>query len=86
MLNLRYWKPNSETLIERIQAYFEKQAFGVCEYIGYKLGISTGIIRKYFIYLSFITFGSPLILYLIFAFLLENRSFFKSKKHSVWDL
>ncbi len=73
-------------MIERIQAFFEKQAFGVCEYLGHKLGIRTTIIRKYFIYLSFITFGSPLILYLVFAFLLENRAFFKSNKHSVWDL
>ncbi|MDE0772146.1 MAG: PspC domain-containing protein [Salibacteraceae bacterium] len=73
-------------MIERIQAFFEKQAFGVCEYLGNKLGIRTTIIRKYFIYLSFITLGSPLILYLIFAFFLENRSFFRSNKHSVWDL
>lgn len=73
-------------MIERIQAFFEKQAFGVCEYLGNKLGIRTSIIRKYFIYLSFITFGSPVVLYLVLAFFIENRSFFKKNKHSVWDL
>ncbi len=73
-------------MIERIQAYFEKQAFGVCEYLGNKLGIRTTIVRKYFIYLSFITFGSPVVLYLVLAFFIENRAFFKKKKHSVWDL
>jgi phage shock protein PspC (stress-responsive transcriptional regulator) len=73
-------------MIDRIQAFFEKQAFGVCEYMGEKLGIASSSIRKYFIYLSFLTFGSPLILYLILAFLLENRRYFKQNRHSIWDL
>ena len=73
-------------MIDKIQAFFERQAFGVCDYIGEKLGIASSSIRKYFIYLSFLTFGSPLIFYLVLAFLLENRNFLKQKKHSIWDL
>jgi phage shock protein C len=75
-------------MISKIQAFFERQAFGVCEWWGKKLGINTGKVRKSFIYLSFITFGSPLVMYLIMAFILENKQFFKPgpRKKSVWDI
>tara|TARA_B110000211_G_C13613884_1_gene350167 strand:+ start:49 stop:300 length:252 start_codon:yes stop_codon:yes gene_type:complete len=66
-------------MIDKIQAFFERQAFGVCDYMGEKLGVASSSIRKYFIYLSFLTFGSPLIIYLVLAFLLENRNFLKQK-------
>lgn len=55
----------------------EKSAFGVCSYIGDKIGISSGSTRLYFIYLSFATLGSPIILYLFFAFWLKNKYLFK---------
>ncbi|MGD1844076.1 MAG: PspC domain-containing protein [Salibacteraceae bacterium] len=73
-------------MIDRIQAFFEKQAFGVCGWLGDKLGIKTSRIRLYFIYLSFITLGSPLILYLILAFLLEHKDLFKRKRKTFWEL
>lgn len=75
-------------MIAKIQGFFERQAFGVCEWWGQKLGIETGRIRKSFIYLSFITFGSPLVGYLIMAFILENKSYFKpgTRKRSIWDI
>lgn len=43
----------------------------------------------YFIYLSFFTIGSPVIVYFIMAFVLEHKEFFKpfrSRRRSVWDL
>lgn len=76
-------------MIKKIIAWFEHQAFGVCEWLGNKLGISTTKIRMYFIYLSFFTFGSPVIIYFIMAFILENKRYFKfksNKRRSVWDL
>ncbi|HRJ39674.1 MAG TPA: PspC domain-containing protein [Flavobacteriales bacterium] len=75
-------------MINKIQAYFERQAFGVCNWWGHKLGIDTLRVRKSFIYLSFITVGSPLVLYLIMAFILENKRYFKpgSRKRSIWDI
>jgi len=75
-------------MIKQIQDYFEKQAFGVCAWWGKKLGLRTQSIRISFIYLSFITFGSILFLYLIMAFVLENKDFFKfgRKRKSIWDL
>jgi phage shock protein C len=76
-----------EKIAESIKAYFEKQAFGVCEYLGEKLGIDSSRIRVYFIYTSFITLGSPIILYLILAFWLENKDFLTRKKRkTIWDL
>ncbi len=76
-------------MINRIQGWFEVQAFGVCEWWGNKLGISITKIRMYFIYLSFFTVGSPVIIYFIMAFILEHKKYFKplrSKRRSVWDL
>lgn len=75
-------------MISKILSYFEKQAFGVCQWWGNKLGISTKKIRLSFIYLSFISFGSSLIVYLIMAFILENKQYFKpgTRRRSIWDL
>jgi len=74
-------------MIDKIQAYFELQAFGVCEWWGEKLNISTSSIRLSFIYLSFITFGSPLLIYLIMAFFLRNKHWVKAKgTTTIWDL
>lgn len=75
-------------MIKRITDYFEKQAFGVCEWWGRKLGIKVHRVRLAFIYFTFITLGSPLIMYLVMAFVLENKDVFKlkSKRKTIWDL
>ncbi len=75
-------------MITAIISWFETQAFGVCEWWGNKLGIKTTNVRMYFIYLSFFTFGSPIIIYFIMAFILEHKEFFKPRrlrKKSIWD-
>lgn len=77
-------------MIAKITRWFENQAFGVCQWLGDKLGIRTTTVRMYFIYLSFFTFGSPIIIYFILAFFLENKRYFKpfysGKRPSVWDI
>jgi phage shock protein PspC (stress-responsive transcriptional regulator) len=76
-------------MLRLIQNWFETKAFGVCSWWGKKLGINTTRIRMYFIYLSFFTVGSPVILYFIMAFILEHKHYFKplkNKRRSVWDL
>ncbi len=74
-------------MITRIQNFFERQAFGVCEWWGEKLGLKTSRIRLFFIYASFLTLGSPLLIYLGMAFILEHKYFFKfRKRNTVWDL
>ncbi|MFN5458267.1 MAG: PspC domain-containing protein [Bacteroidota bacterium] len=78
------------SLIRNIISWFEERAFGVCDWLGKKLGIQSTTVRMYFIYLSFFTFGSPVIVYFVLVFLLENKRFFKlsnyRKRSSVWDL
>ena len=75
-------------MIDSIQSFFEKFAFGVCAWWGHKLGIKSSNIRMTFIYLSFITFGSIIFVYLIMAFILEHKQFFKirKKRPTIWDL
>ncbi len=60
-------------MIKAIQYFFEQNAFGVCTRMGEKLGIASSSIRLWFIYASFITFGSPVILYMGLAFLMDLR-------------
>jgi phage shock protein C len=75
--------------MDSIATRFEDQAFGVCEWWGKKLGIGTTRIRMYFVYLSFFTFGSPVIMYFVMAFILEHKEYFKLKrnrKDRIWDL
>ena len=74
-------------MITRISSYFEKQAFGVCAWWGEKLQLKNSRIRLFFIYFSFLTFGSPIIVYLVMAFILEHKEYFKlSKRRTVWDI
>jgi phage shock protein C len=72
--------------MKRIQTLFEDQAFGVCTFWGEKLGIATGSIRLFFIYASFLTFGSPLIIYLCLAFLMNIHIHLRRKRSTIWDI
>lgn len=69
---------------DQIQRFFESYAFGVCTRLGEKLGLATSSIRLFFIYLSFITFGSPIIIYLSLAFIMNMRKHLRKRK-AVWD-
>jgi phage shock protein PspC (stress-responsive transcriptional regulator) len=74
-------------LVEYIKARFEQQAFGVCDWWGDKLGIPSADIRIFFVYASFLTIGSPFIIYLIMAFWKKLLSMSgEPKRSSVWDL
>jgi phage shock protein C len=72
--------------MKKLQALLESQGFEVCTHLGEKMGICTANIRLYFIYLSFLTFGSPIVVYLSLAFLMNMRRHFRKEKSSVWDL
>ena len=69
----------------KLKYFVETQVFGVCTYLGEKLGIASSKIRLFFIYISFITLGSPIILYMILAFLIRLKDYIKSKVNPVWD-
>jgi phage shock protein PspC (stress-responsive transcriptional regulator) len=69
-----------EDLLDNNRHFLEKSAFGVCQRIGELLKINPAQIRLYFIYLSFITFGSPLVIYLIMAFWMNIRKYISSRR------
>jgi len=73
-----------DKMVDKIQFFFERHAFGVCERLGDKLGISTSNIRLSFIYASFLTFGSPILIYLALAFVMNIRKSLR-KRNPVWD-
>jgi len=63
----------------------ERHAFGVCQYLGEKMRVAPGEVRKYFIYTSFIGMGSPLIVYLFIAFWVNVRRYIRRGKNVIWD-
>ncbi|MFN7280526.1 MAG: PspC domain-containing protein [bacterium] len=54
--------------MNNIKDFIEGRVFGVCSRIGEILGIPSVTIRKYFIYISCLTMGSPVIIYVFLAF------------------
>ncbi|MES2618670.1 MAG: PspC family transcriptional regulator [Bacteroidota bacterium] len=68
------------------KSLIEAQAFGVCTRMGEKMGLSTRRIRLFFLYSSFMTFGSPIIIYMILAFWMNMRQYAREKRTAVWDL
>jgi len=72
--------------MKKIQSFFEDQAFGVCTRLGEKFGVATSSIRLFFIYASFLTFGSPVIIYLTLAFIMNVRKQLRYQRSTIWDL
>lgn len=77
-------------LVRKYISFFEQQVFGICSWMGDKIGIRASTIRLYFVYLSFFTFGSPIVIYLALAFLREHRDAFLPRnfrtQRRIWDL
>lgn len=69
--------------MKRLKQILEKSAFGVCSYLGEKMGIATARVRVYFIYLSFAALGSPIIFYLFIAFWLNVKAYIKQKRRTL---
>ncbi len=61
--------------MKQLKNFIEWQAFGVCAAIGERMGIATSRIRMWFIYISFLTMGSPVILYMITAFWINMKRY-----------
>jgi phage shock protein C len=72
--------------MRKIQTFFENQAFGVCTRLGEIMGVSTCSIRLFFIYSSFLTFGSPIIVYLSLAFVINMRKHLRRHSNpTIWE-
>jgi phage shock protein PspC (stress-responsive transcriptional regulator) len=70
--------------MQKMKHILERSAFGVCNYLGNKMGIASARVRVYFIYLSFATLGSPVILYLFVAFWLNVRNYIRRSRSVIW--
>jgi phage shock protein PspC (stress-responsive transcriptional regulator) len=68
--------------VNKLKYFIEWHVFGVCTALGEKMGIATSTIRKYFIYISFITMGSPLIIYLFVAFWMNVKNYILNSKRN----
>jgi phage shock protein PspC (stress-responsive transcriptional regulator) len=66
----------------KLKHLIEWRAFGVCEPLGERLGISTSRIRMWFIYISFLTMGSPIIVYMVMAFWLNMKKYILSARRN----
>ncbi|HRX29825.1 MAG TPA: PspC domain-containing protein [Saprospiraceae bacterium] len=63
--------------MEQLKSFIEKYGFGVCSYLAEKLGIQTSRVRVFFIYITFVTMGSPIIFYLITAFWVNIKKYLR---------
>jgi phage shock protein PspC (stress-responsive transcriptional regulator) len=68
--------------MKSVREIIEVNAFGVCSAIGEKMGIASTKIRMWFIYISFMTFGSPLIIYMVLAFWINIKNYIYSAKRN----
>ena len=72
--------------ILKLRTFFETRGYEVCSRLGERLGIKAAQIRIFFIYASFMTLGSPLIIYFALAFVMRIKDFINSRRTSVFDL
>jgi phage shock protein PspC (stress-responsive transcriptional regulator) len=68
--------------MKTLKHFIEWHVFGVCSYIGDKMGIASATIRKYFIYISLLTMGSPIIFYLFIAFWMNIKKYIFSARRN----
>lgn len=76
------------SLFQKITLFFELRSFGVSAWFARKMNIDVSRVRLFFIYFSFIGLGSPVILYLMMAWILEHKHIFKfqRKRKTIWEL
>ncbi|WP_186758516.1 PspC domain-containing protein [Echinicola salinicaeni] len=69
--------------MEKLKIFFEDRAFGVCSKLGERLNFPIDSIRLFFIYTSFITLGSPVIIYVVMAMMLKVRKYFRKSNNPI---
>ena len=71
--------------MKKFKDILEKSAFGVCEYLGDKIKVAPSRVRLFFIYISFGTLGSPIIIYLFVIFWLNVKKYIRKGKQLIWE-
>jgi len=73
--------------MKKLREFLELHAFGVCSALGDKMGVASSRIRMWFIYLTFVTAGSPIIIYMILAFWMNIKKYiYYSKRNPIKHL
>ncbi|HYC30573.1 MAG TPA: PspC family transcriptional regulator [Chitinophagaceae bacterium] len=73
--------------MNRLKSFIEWQAFGVLSSIGDKMGIATSRIRMWFMYISLLTMGSPIVIYMVLAFLMNMKRYIKARRRNpIWNI
>ena len=83
--NIKDIKHTRTMLQNWLKDMVERNAFGVCQYLGEKMRVAPAEVRKYFIYTSFIGMGSPLIIYLFVAFWVNLRRYIRRGRNVMWE-
>jgi phage shock protein PspC (stress-responsive transcriptional regulator) len=68
-------------MMKKLKDIVDRNAFGVCAYLGDKMGVASARVRIYFIYISFVTLGSPILLYLFAAFWLNVKNYIRERQN-----
>ena len=71
--------------MKNMKDILERSAFGVLSHIGEKIGVAPSRVRLYFMYLTFGTFGSPIIIYLFLAFWMNIKRYVKRGKNIIFE-
>ena len=69
-------------MLNKLKHFVEWHVFGVCTTLGERMGIASSIIRKYFIYISFLTIGSPVIVYFFVAFWMSIKRYIRLSRRN----
>jgi len=64
-------------MMKFIRNSIEKSVFGVCSKAADSMGVRKTRVRLYFIYITFIAMGSPIILYVFLAFWMNVRKYIR---------
>ncbi len=69
--------------METFRRKIEHSAFGVCGYLADRMGLTRSRVRLYFIYISCLTLGSPLLLYFSCGVLAQSAQLFAGKTRHI---
>jgi len=72
-------------MLDFFKVSVEKSVFGVCSYLAQKMGVRSARVRVYFIYLTFATLGSPILIYLVTAFWLNVKKYIRTGRNMLLD-
>jgi len=65
--------------------WLEQYSFGVCTYLGERMGISISKIRLFFIYTTLLAAGFPILIYMFAGVYLDIRNYIKKMRSQYRD-